>query len=318
MIKSYSEHNLVVIDEVQRVPMLMNEVHRLIEEQNIRFLLTGSSARKLRREDVNLLAGRAWEAHLFPLTSQEIPDFNLERYMLYGGLPPVCSSAEPEEELIAYVDTYLREEIQAEGLVRKIPAFSRFLLTSALTAGQILNFTAIASDAGVPVATVREYYQILQDTFIGFLVPGWTKTLKRKAMSSAKFYFFDLGVRNNLAQIKSIERPSNLYGQALEHFIALEIRAYLSYRRKREALNYWRTQHGQEVDFIIGGKIAIEVKAADRVTEKDLQGLRLLAEEKICQRYMLVSLDKIARRYDQYEVIPWQDFLTLLWNNQII
>jgi uncharacterized protein len=296
----------------------MNEVHRLIEEQNIRFLLTGSSARKLRKQDVNLLAGRAWEANLFPLTSVEIPNFNLERYLLYGGLPPVCNSVEPEEELIAYVDTYLREEIQAEGLVRKIPAFSRFLLTSALTSGQILNFTTIASDAGVSVSSVREYYQILQDTFIGFLVPGWTKTLKRKAMSSAKFYFFDLGVRNTLAQIKSVARPSNLFGQSFEHFIALEIRAYLSYRRKREPLNYWRTQHGQEVDFIIGGKIAIEVKTTDHITEKHLQGLQLLSEEKICQRYILVSFDKVMRRYSECEVMHWQDFLKQLWDDQIV
>lgn len=318
MIKSYQDYHLVVIDEVQRVPMLLNEVHRLIEEQGIQFLLTGSSARKLHKNDVNLLAGRAWEANLFPLTSREIPDFELERYLQYGGLPPVYASAEPEEELVAYVDTYLREEIQAEGLVRKIPAFSRFLLTSALTSGQILNFTAIASDAGVPVASIREYYQILQDTFIGFFVPGWTKTLKRKATSSAKFYFFDLGVRNTLAQIKSLPPQSNLFGQAFEHFIALEIRAYLSYRRKREPLNYWRTQHGQEVDFIIGGKIAIEVKTTDRVTEKHLQGLHLLAEEKICERYLLISFDTVARRYAECELLYWRDFLNQLWNDQII
>lgn len=318
IINTYAHPDLIVIDEVQRVPMLLNEVHRLIEEKNLKFLLTGSSARKLRGKEVNLLAGRAREAQLFPLTSTEIPDFNLERYLQYGGLPPVYQSEEPEEELVAYVDTYLREEIQAEALVRKIPAFSRFLLTSALTSGQILNFTAIASDAGVPVATVREYYQILQDTFIGFLVPGWTKTLKRKAMSSAKFYFFDLGVRNTLAQIQSIVPSSEIFGQAFEHFIALELRAYLSYRRKRQSLHYWRTQHGQEVDFIIGEKIAIEVKTTNRVTEKHLQGLRLLAEEQLCQRYWLVSFDKVARHQHGCEIIYWQDFLAQLWGDQII
>ncbi len=318
IIKSYKEHQLVVIDEVQRIPMLLNEVHRLIEEQQIKFLLTGSSARKLRKNDINLLAGRAWEAHLFPLTSREIPDFNLERYLLYGGLPPIYGSEEPEEELVAYVDTYLREEIQAESLVRKIPAFSRFLLTSALTSGQILNFTAIASDSEVPTATVREYYQILEDTFLGFLVPGWTKSLKRKAMSSAKFYFFDLGVRNTLAQIKSLSPQTELFGQAFEHFIALEIRAYLSYRRKREALNYWRTLHGQEVDFIIGGRVAIEVKSNDRIHEKHIQSLRLLAEEQICQRYLLISLDPIAKRYGDIEIMHWRVFLDQLWGDQII
>ena len=216
------------------------------------------------------------------------------------------------------MDTYLREEIQAEALVRKIPAFSRFLLTSALTSGQILNFTAIASDVGIPVATLREYYQILQDTFVGFLIPGWTKTLKRKAMSSAKFYFFDLGVRNTLAQIQSIMPLSEIYGQTFEHFIALELRAYLSYRRKRQSLYYWRTQHGQEVDFIIGEKIAVEVKTTNRVTEKHLQGLRVLAEEQLCQRYFLISFDKLRRHQHGCEIIYWKDFLTQLWNDQII
>jgi predicted AAA+ superfamily ATPase len=218
--------------------------------------------------------------------------------------------------LIAYVNTYLREEIQAEALVRKFPAFSRFLMTAALTSGQILNFTSIASDAGVPVATVREYYQILEDTFVGFLVPGWMRSIKRKALSSAKFYFFDIGVRNTLAQIKSVERPSELFGQAFEHFIALELRAYLSYRRKHLTINYWRTQHGQEVDFIID-KIAIEIKTSDRVIDKHLQGLRILAEEKICERYILISFDPIQRQDEQYELMHWQYFLKQLWSDRI-
>lgn len=318
MINAYPDRSIVVIDEVQKVPMLLDEVHRLIEETKIRFLLTGSSARKLKQNEVNLLAGRAWTAELFPLTAHEIPDFDLDRYLLYGGLPPVYLSEYPKEELYAYVSTYLKEEIQAESLVRKIPAFARFLKTSALTNGKMLNFSEIASDTGIPVSTVREYYHILEDTFVGFLLPGWTKSVKRKALSTAKFYYFDLGVRNTLAEISVIEKKSDLYGQAFEHFIALELRAYLSYRRLRLSFNYWTSKYGAEVDFIIGNKIAIEVKAAEKITEKHFKGLKMLAEEEICQRYILISRDPINRKYSKFEAIYWKDFIFKLWNDEII
>ncbi len=308
---------IVVIDEVQRVPQLLNEVHRLIEERALHFLLTGSSARKLRQQHVNLLAGRAWEAQLFPLTSAEIPEFQLERILQFGGLPPVCLSPEPQEELNAYVQTYLQQEIQVEALVRRIPAFSRFLVTAALTSGQILNFTAIANDTGIPASTIREYYQILEDTFLGFLVKAWTHTVKRKALSTAKFYFFDIGVRNNLAGIKTLDPASNLYGQAFEHFIALELRAYLSYRRKFLSLNYWRSTHGHEVDFIIGDEVAIEVKTAHKTADKHLQGLCALAEEKICKRYYLISFDRIMRHQQGITLMHWQDFIAKLWGDEI-
>jgi len=240
MIDAASNFEYVVVDEVQRVPMLLNEVHRLIETRNIKFLLTGSSARSLRQQHVNLLAGRAWEANLFPLVSTEIPDFDLMRYLQFGGLPAVYSSEKPAEELHAYVDTYLKEEIQAESLVRKIPSFARFLKLAALTSGNILNFSSVANDAGIPISTVREYYHILEDTFIGFLVPAWTKTMKRKAMSTAKFYLFDCGVKHTLSGVQSLEKTSDVYGRAFEHFIALELRAYLSYRRLRSPLSYWQ------------------------------------------------------------------------------
>lgn len=309
---------IVVIDEIQRIPLLLNEVHRLIEERHIRFLLTGSSARKLRQGQVNWLAGRAWEAELFPLTSAEIRDFNLERYLQYGGLPPVVLSKEPEEELYAYVHTYLREEIQAEALVRKIPAFSQFLQVAALTSGEILNFSKIASDIAVPVSTVREYYKILEDTFIGFLLPGWTKTQKRKAMTSAKFYFFDLGVSNILANIKNFDKNSERYGRNFEHFMALELRAFISYQRLRYPLCYWRSRHGHEVDFIIDDRWAIEIKSTDHINTKHLKGLQVLGEEGICEHYILVSQDPIKRRYDNIVLWPWQEFLSALWQGEII
>ncbi len=318
LIVQHPNHSVVVIDEIQRVPELLNEVHRMIEQDKIRFLLTGSSARKLKKGYVNLLAGRAWTAELFPLTSFEIPHFNLSRYLRYGGLPAVYLSDEPDEELSAYVNTYLKEEIQAEALVRKIPAFSRFLQTSALTSGHMLNFSEVASDAGIPVTTVREYYQILEDTFLGFLLPSWVKSVKRKAISTAKFYYFDIGVKNTLARIQAIEPKSDLYGQAFEHFIAMELRAYLSYRRKRIEMSYWRSKHGHEVDFILGDEIAIEVKSTNKTSDKHFKGLKILAEEDICKRYILISHDKINRKDDQFEALYWGKFLSLLWGDKIV
>jgi uncharacterized protein len=292
-----SEHKkYIVIDEIQKVPELLNEVHRLIEEKQMKFLLTGSSARKLKRDNVNLLAGRAWEACLFPLTSEEIPDFDLARYLQFGGLPAVYQSEQPNEDLYAYVNTYLKEEIQAEALTRKIPSFSRFLQTSALTSGEIINFSSVGNDTGIPTSTIREYYQILEDTFIGFLVPAWQKSMKRKSVSTAKFYYFDLGVKNTLAQIEYIEKNTELFGKNFEHFIALELRAFISYRRLHKPLSYWKTQLGHEVDFIIGDEIAIEVKSTNKVSQKHLKNLKYLAEEQICKKYFLISQDKIPRQ----------------------
>lgn len=308
----------VVIDEVQKVPMLLDEVHRLIESEGIRFLLTGSSAKKLRANNVNLLAGRAWQAELFPLTMREIPDFSLERYLTYGGLPTVYLSDDPREELAAYVATYLDQEIKIEAAVRKIHAFTRFLQTAALTSGKMLRFTALSSDTGIPVTTVREYYQILEDTLIGFMLPAWTKTVKRKAISTAKFYFFDIGVMHQLIGVKALEPHSNLYGRAFEHFIAMELRAYLSYHRKHQTLSYWRSKNGQKVDFIIGDHITIEVKTAKTVSAKHLVGLKALKEEGICEQYFFISFDKVERVVEGIRVMHWQDFLNALWGGEIV
>src|SRR5579872_3505309 len=173
---SAKKHKIIVIDEIQKIPGLLDEVHRLIEKRKFRFLLTGSSARKLKHGHANLLAGRAWTANLYPLSFSEIPHFDLEHYLRFGGLPAIYGSSDPVEELHAYVQTYLYEEIQAESLVRKLPQFSRFLTVSALANGQMLNFAQIASDCGVPASTVREYYSILQDTLIGFMLTPWVKT----------------------------------------------------------------------------------------------------------------------------------------------
>lgn len=314
----HKEQQFIVIDEVQKIPMLLNEVHRLIEEQSLTFLLTGSSARKLRQGNVNLLAGRAWEAHLYPLTMMEIPDFSLERYLTFGGLPAVYLSKKPQEELLAYVDTYLKEEIQMEALVRKLQSFTRFLQMSALTSGTMINFSSLASDVGIPASTVREYYQILQDTLIGFLVPAWTKTRKRKATSTSKFYFFDIGVKHQLAGIRLLEPKSDLYGQAFEHFIAMELTAFLSYHRIPMTLSYWQSQYGHEVDFIIGDQIAIEVKTAQTINKKHMKGLKILQEENICEQYYLLSFDKVHQVCDGITCLDWETFLTRLWQGDIV
>lgn len=318
IITAYPDHSIVVIDEVQRIPLLLNEVHRLIEEKHIRFLLTGSSARKLKRGGANLLAGRAREAKLFPLTYHEIPIFDLKRYLLYGGLPMVYLSDEPQQDLYAYIDTYLKEEIIAEAVVLKLQAFSRFLEISAITSGTMLNYASLSNDVGISASTIREYYAILEDTFLGFSVPAYTKTTKRKALSSSKFYYFDLGVRNVLAKIDAAPENTDIFGNLFEHFIALELRAYLSYRRLRKPLCYWQSKHGQEVDFIIGDEIAIEVKSSHNIQDKHLKGLTLFSEEKLCKHYILVSQDKINRKKGDLSILYWEDFLRQLWNDEII
>ena len=319
IIAASGSHSVIVIDEVQKVPQLLDEVQRLIETQHLTFLLTGSSARKLRRGQANLLAGRAWQANLFPLTWAELADghFDLDRYLRYGGLPTVYLSQDPDEELQAYVHTYLSEEIQAEGLVRRLPQFSRFLQVAALSNGQMLNFTNIGNDAQVPPSTVREYYYILEDTLLGFLLPPWTQSRKRKAITTAKFYLSDTGVTHTLAGTRTLDRNSDLYGRSFEHWIGMELRAALSYQRTHQPLSYWRSTHGQEVDFIIGDETAIEVKASRRVGDRNGKGLRALQEEGVLKRFYLVSQDPVDRVSDDIHWIHWQTFLSRLWKGQL-
>jgi uncharacterized protein len=307
----------VVIDEVQKLPSLLDEVHRLIEERRMHFVLTGSSARKLKRGHANLLGGRAWTANLYPLTYAEIPKFDLPRFLRYGGLPPVVLGEDPDEELHAYVRTYLHEEIQAEGLVRRLPAFTRFLTTAASTNGQMLNFAKIGSDAGLPAATAREHYFLLEDTLVGFLLPAWTKSTKRKAISTAKFYFFDTGVAHALSGTRVLDRNSDLYGRSFEQWIAMELRAYLCYRRRHEELGYWRSTADHEVDFVIGDHVAVEAKATRRVGASDLRGLTALAEEKIVRQLFLVSEDPIETKRGPIRCLPWRRFLDDLWGDKL-
>jgi uncharacterized protein len=318
IISASSKKDIVVIDEIQRVPELLNEVHRIIEKQKLTFLLTGSSARKLRRRKANLLAGRVWEARLFPLTWQEIQNFDLERYLRYGGLPPVYLSKYPDEELDAYVNTYLKEEIMAEGLIRKLPPFSRFLRSAALANGEMINFSKLANDCQVPPSTVTEYVGLLEDTLVGFLLPAWKESTKRKAIRMGKFYFFDPGVTHTLTGTQTIDRNSHLYGKSFEQFIGMEIRAYLNYERKKLAFSYWRSTHGYEVDFLIGGETAVEVKASQRITRRDFMGLKALEEEKVFKNYVLVSQDPVNTRKGNFQALHWEAFLDQLWDHKFI
>lgn len=304
----------VIVDEIQKLPILLDEVHYMIERERFKFILTGSSPRKLKRGGANLLGGRAWTRHLFPLTSREIPNYDLLRILNYGSIPSIYDSANPEQDLSAYVGNYLKEEIQAEGLARKIENFSRFLQTASLTNTELLNFANIANDAGVPAKTVAEYYTVLQDTLIGYLLEPYTKTKKRKAISTAKFYLFDVGVANFLAGRKNVRPRTELFGKSLEQFIFTEIKAQMSYANDMRPLYFWRSKSGYEVDFIIGDETAIEVKSANLVSEKHLVGLNALSEDLRPKAKIVVSMDTFPRKIKDVRILPVSAFLEELWS----
>jgi predicted AAA+ superfamily ATPase len=304
---------LVVLDEIQKLPVLLDEVHRLIEQRRIRFVLTGSSARKLRRGGVNLLGGRAPSRTLHPFIYRELGSaFELTKALDRGLLPAIYFSDSPREDLRAYVGTYLKEEIAAEALTRSVPAFSRFLEVAALSHGTMLNFTTVASDAQVPVSTVREYFHILEDTLLARSVPAWTKTRTRKAISTAKHYFFDVGVVRHLQHRSGLARRSPEFGEAFESFIFQELSTFIDYTEP-VPLAYWRSTSNFEVDFVLADTTAIEVKAKEPVGERDLRGLRALKEEALLKHYVVVSLEPRPRTVDGIRILPWQEFLEQLW-----
>jgi predicted AAA+ superfamily ATPase len=303
----------VVIDEIQRLPELLNEVHRLIEERGIRFLLTGSSGRKLRRGGVNLLGGRARTKYLHPFTSMELGDeFNLKHATERGLLPSIYFSDDPRADLEAYAGSYLQQEIVAEGTVRNLPAFSRFLRVAALCNSQIVNFTNVSNDAQVARTTVYEYFEILKDTLLLYELPAWRKSRKRKPLASSKYYFFDVGVVSAL-QGRRFRAGTPEFGEALETYLMHELISYRDYV-SGEPLSYWRSTSGYEVDFIIGDHTAVEVKAKENVAVTDLKALRALAEEKKLKHYLCVSLEPRKRRIENITVLGYKDFLETLWN----
>jgi predicted AAA+ superfamily ATPase len=308
---------IIVLDEIQKLPKILDEVHRLITLHEAKFLLTGSSARKLKRSGVNLLGGRARELHFFPLAFHEIPNCDLVTYLNRGGLPLVALSEEPLKDLRSYTNLYLREEIAAEALTRRVENFARFLDVIAVHSGEELHYQNFASDAGIPVKTLQSYVEILEDTLIGFRVNPFQKTIKRKAIARSKFYLFDLGVTRSLAKRGEVLPGSELFGKAFEQFLALEMRAAISILDSDTALSYWRTKSGFEVDFVLGDSIAIESKAVPLVHENHMKGLRALREENIVKKALVVSCDPSRRRTaDGIDIIPWQEFLTDLWSGK--
>lgn len=306
---------VIVIDEIQRLPELLNEVQRLIENKGIRFLLTGSSARKLRRGGVNLLGGRARTQYLHPLTYRELGDrFDLQRAIERGLLPSIYFSEDPKADLEAYIGTYLQQEIAAECATRNVPAFSRFLRIAAFYNASVVNFTNVANDAQVARTTVYEYFDILRDTLLIHEVPAWKLTKKRKPLVSSKYYFFDVGVVSAL-QGRLIKSKTPEFGAAFETYLLHELISYRDYV-SNESVEYWCSASGFEVDFIFGGHTAIEIKAKDNVALQDLKSLRALAEEKKLKRYLCVSLEKRPRHLEGISILPYRHFLDALWNGE--
>ena len=311
------ETEAVVIDEIQRLPELLNEVHLMIEEHGVRFLLTGSSARSLRRKGVNLLGGRARSHTLHPFVRRELGGrFDLTRALEFGLLPPIYFSDAPAEDLAAYAGDYLREEVANEALVRNIGAFSRFLAVAGLAHGEMVNFANLANDSQVAPSTVREYYAILKDTFIAHEVPAFGKTAKRKAITTAKYYLFDIGLARHLQGRIGLAPGTPEYGSAFESYVFQEIKAYCDYHQLQTP-HYWRSKSNFEVDFLFEG-VAVETKAKPVVSGRDLRGLRALHEEGLFKHYILVSLEPRVRVVDGIRILPWQVFLDELWEGALV
>ncbi|MFA5975524.1 MAG: AAA family ATPase [Elusimicrobiota bacterium] len=310
---------IVIIDEVQKLPTLLDEVQWLIVNERIRFILCGSSARKLKHGAANLLGGRAIRYELFPLVYPEIPDFNLERALNQGLLPRHYLADDAGLRWHAYVGDYLKEEVMAEALTRNLPAFSRFLDAAAFSCGEALQYSNVARDCGVSAPTVRSYFDILNDTLIGWELPAYLKRPKRRTVQASKFYFFDVGLANTLLRRGTIEPRSEAFGKAFEHWMAMELRAHAHYSGLRYPLSYWRTTSGYEVDFILGdAQIAVEVKSTELADERHWRGLKAFAEEYSVQRQIVVSRDPAPRRIGSVEVLPWQVFMEQLWSNKLL
>lgn len=305
--------SVVVIDEIQRLPDLLNEVHRLIEERGVRFLLTGSSARKLRHGGVNLLGGRARTQYFHPFTTRELGEhFNLKRALNFGLIPSIYFSSNPNADLEAYTGNYLQEEIIAEGVTRNIPAFSRFLKVAALCNATIVNFTNVGNDAQVPRTTIYEYFEILKDTLVIRELPAFKKGTQRKPICSSKYYFFDTGVARQLQGRASFSDGTPEFGGAFETFLMHELTAFSDYKRPVR-LSFWQSTSGFEVDFIIDDHTALEAKAKSVVSSDDLRSLKAIAQEHRFKRLVCVCLEKRPRKIGKIEIVPYQDFLKELW-----
>ncbi|HYN03872.1 MAG TPA: AAA family ATPase [Vicinamibacteria bacterium] len=310
----------VILDEVQKVPQLLDEVHWLIENRDLSFILCGSSARKLKRGGVNLLGGRAWRYEMHPLVSIEIGNLDLLRALNRGLVPAHYLDPGYRRSLDAYVVAYLKEEVFDEGLTRNVAAFSRFFEAVGYSHGDLTNYANIARDCGVDAKTVKEYYQILVDTLLGAFVEPWKKRQERQVIGKApKFYLFDVGVAGALTRRRIAEERGELFGRALEHLVLMEILAHRSYRELGYGVHFWRTKSGLEVDFVLGdGEVAVEVKGTSRADPSDFRSLRAFVEDNRPRRAILVSNERAPRLVEGIEVLPWREFLARLWGGEIL
>ncbi len=315
----YPPETLVIVDEIQKVPDLLDEVHWLMVEKGLWFILSGSSARKIKKSGANNLGGRAIPETLFPLVSAEIPDFDIERAVQNGMIPRHYMVANARNRMRAYIDLYVKEEIIEEALVQNVDEFIRFMEVAAIMDGEILNYENVASDCGVSANTVKAYYKILVDTLLGFEVPAYRKVIKRKLYKSPRFYYFDIGIANHLTKRYQLAPKTPEYGHAFEHLIIQEIVAYLAYTNSDEELTYWHTYENIEVDAIIGdARVAIEIKSTDHVDHDDKKGIMEFAKEHPNAKQILVSRDRISRRSGNVDLYYVTDFFKALWAGEII
>jgi uncharacterized protein len=321
MLIAESTTHPIIIDEVQKVPDLLDEVHWLIENRNIQFILSGSSPRKILRAGVNLLGGRAYKYSLFPLSFSEIPNFDLQK-ALNNGLIPKHYDAKGDASLkiAAYIGSYLEDEIIAETRIRNADVFARFLDSAAFSNGEMVNYTNIATDCGVSSTTIKEYFNILVESLVGYWLPSFQKRPKRRVVNAPKFYFFDVGIANFLLKRKNIEEGTENYVYAFEHFIFQELTTHSNYSGLNYQISYWRTTAGNEVDFILGDhEVAIEIKSTNMVLPKHLKGLKYFSEEYTIKKKIVVSNDPAPRMItDDILVLPWRVFLIRLWSGEVI
>jgi len=310
----------IIIDEVQKVPALLDEIHWMIENRGLRFILCGSSARKLKRGRANLLGGRAWRHEMHPLVSAEVKDLHLLTALNRGLIPAHYLDANYEKSLHAYVRDYLKEEVFDEGLTCNMPAFSRFLDAVGYSHGELTNYANIARDCGVDAKTVKGYYQILVDTLLGTMLEPYKRRQERQVISKAgKFYLFDVGVAGAITRRRLGEERGELFGRALEHFILMEILAHRSYKGLDYEVNFWRTKSGQEVDFVLGrGEAAVEVKGTGRVDNAEFRSLKSFREEHHPRKAILVCNERAPRVHDGIRVLPWREFLRMLWGGAVL
>jgi len=318
-IVSASKNDLVIIDEIQRIPLLLYEIQWLMVNKNTRFILSGSSPRNILRSGGNLLGGRALRYELYPMVSAEIPDFDLLRALNNGLLPRHYLSSASERLISAYIGNYLRDEIQTEARIRNMSSFSMFLESAAFSNGEIVNYSNIAGECGVSSPTVRGYFQILEDTLTGRFLTSFQKKPKRRVILAPKFYFFDVGITNFLLKRKNVIHGNETFGKAFEHLIFNEIYAHSHYSDIHYPVRYWRTASQIEVDFILGDhEVAIEVKATNNVNPRHLRGLISFAEEYKVKKQIVVSTDPYPRKIGNIHILPWQDFLRQFWSGEII